>query len=363
MTRNDEHVRVIVVEDSPTAMQAILRILSTQPDVEVVGKAVDGRDALALIGRLDPDVVLTDLRMPRLDGLGLTKAVMATTPRPVLVMSATSDSGDVFRLMEAGALDVIVKPQLGNRDAEAAAGRDLASRIRVLSGVRVMRRSHLGQTPVSTPVAPPTPARAATAPRAATVRPAPARPEVVAVGASTGGPQALDQIFSTIPREFPLPILCVQHISHGFQDGLMEWLSSHTRLKIETATQGAIPQPGTVYFPEEGRHLSVDAHRRFCTTNEPAFEGHRPAVDVLFNAVARHYASSSIAVLLTGMGRDGAQGMRAIHDAGGVTIAQDAATSLIFGMPAKAIELGAAQHVLALGGIAPKLREISLHRP
>jgi two-component system chemotaxis response regulator CheB len=185
---------------------------------------------------------------------------------------------------------------------------------------------------------------------------------MVAIGASTGGPQALQVILQQLPARFPAPILCVQHISPGFLPGLVSWLGAHCRIKLQIAQAGELPLAGHVYFPAEGLHLVVDRQGRLQSSQEPPVDGHRPSVTVTFRSVASHYGAASAAVLLTGMGRDGGAGMLAVSQAGGMTIAQDEASCVIFGMPKHAIDLGAAQRILPLAGIAAALCE-TVSRP
>jgi two-component system chemotaxis response regulator CheB len=186
--------------------------------------------------------------------------------------------------------------------------------------------------------------------------------KVVAIGASTGGPQALHTIISQLPASFPVPVICVQHISEGFLKGLVDWLASGSKLQIKIAVAGELPQPGSVYFPPEKRHLQLDKSGRFIYSNALPLNGHCPSVTVTFNSVASFYSRSALGVLLTGMGKDGADGMLAIAQAGGLTIAQDETTSIVFGMPKEAIALGAVQHILPINAIAPLLLNKVLNR-
>jgi two-component system chemotaxis response regulator CheB len=180
---------------------------------------------------------------------------------------------------------------------------------------------------------------------------------VLTIGSSTGGPQALQTIFEALPRQFPVPILCVQHISDGFLQGLIDWLNLKSALQIKIAIAGETPQPGVVYFPPERQHLQLNSQGRFEITRSAPVAGHCPSVTVLFESVAAYYRRSAVGILLTGMGRDGADGLKAIALAGGTTIAQNEATSVVFGMPKEAIALGAAQQVLPIQNIAPFLLE------
>ena len=330
-------IRVLLVDDSPLVLTILSRMLAQSPEIQVVGTARHGKEALELIPQLQPTVICTDYHMPVMDGLEFTKAVMAQYPRPILVISSTVglDNRDkVFALLAAGAVDVFPKPA-GGLGADAEAARQIIGKIKILAGVIVFKRSPQGpSTAVPIKGAPVT-----GAPPLAPVR-------VVAIGASTGGPQALQEILTQLPSGFPCPVLCVQHISEGFLQGLVDWLAMQCRVKVQVALSGEVPRPGAVYFPEEGTHLTIDNKGRLVSSHQLPVGGHRPAVTVLFNSVAEYYGSSAVAVLLTGMGSDGAAGMQAIARAGGVTMAQDEASCIVFGMPKQAIDAGAVRYIL-----------------
>jgi len=334
-------IRVLLVDDSPLVLTILARMLSTSPEIEVVGTANNGEVALELVARLRPSVICTDYHMPVMDGLELVRAVMANYPCPILVISGTvgPDNPDrIFKLLQAGAVDVFPKPG-GGWGADDESTRQIVSKIKILASVVVFKRSATGMTPAASakPVA------------------APVAVRIVAIGASTGGPQAFQQILSELPQNFPCPVLCVQHISEGFLQGLVEWLAGQCAVEVKIAAAGEVPRPGVVYFPREGTHLTVDSKGRLHSSLAPPFESHRPAVGVLFDSVALYYGSAVIAVLLTGMGSDGAEGMRTVARAGGVTVAQNEKSSVIFGMPKKAIEMGVVRHVLPLAEISAML--------
>jgi two-component system chemotaxis response regulator CheB len=340
-------IRVLLVDDSPIALHILQRLLSRAPAIQVVGTASDGSEALELLPALDPDVICTDLHMRGMDGLEFTRAVMDRDPRPILVVSVSvePDSPNVFRLLEAGAVDVYPKPPVIPGADEDRLARELASKIRVVAGVHVIRRG------------------ATAAPRLP--RPAPIwlppHPQVriVVVGASTGGPQALREILAHLPANFPAPLVCVQHIGADFLSGMVTWMSEVCPLPVYKASQGAIPQAGVVYFAPENAHLEFDELGRFALSHAPPSDGHRPSITVTFRAAARRFCAGALGVLLTGMGRDGAEGMADIAAAGGITIAQDEASSAIYGMPKAAVQLGAAQSVLPLERIAATLVELT----
>lgn len=342
-------VRVLLVDDSPLALNLLQRLLATSPDIEVVGTATNGRDALEAIPQLQPTIICTDYVMPGMNGLEFTRHVMARYPRPILVVSSTvrtADTDRAFELLEAGAVDVFPKPRAG-AETEAEVAAQFVKKVKIVSGVWV--RGRPAREP--TAVAPGQPAALSSS--ALATRP----PQVVAIGASTGGPQALQAILSRLPARFPVPILCVQHISGGFLPGLVSWLGTHYHGRVQIARPDELPLPGRVYFPQEETHLVIDRMGRLHASAEPPRGGHRPAVDVTFETVADFYGDAAIGVLLTGMGHDGGAGMQRLAQAGALTIAQDKATSVVYGMPKDAVDRGAARMVLPLDEIARALIE------
>ncbi len=347
-------IRVLLVEDSPIALHILQRLLSRAPDIQVVGTATNGREALGLLPTLHPDVICTDLHMPVMDGLAFTREVMAVQPCPILVVSVSVEPGapNVFRLLEAGAVDVYPKPRAILEVDQEKLASDLAHKIRILAGVRVFRRHNNGPKTAASELEVRSP-----------VQSQPHLPlRMVAIGASTGGPQALHAIFSRLPAGFPLPLMCVQHIGSGFLAALVAWLAEASPLSVRIARQGEIPQAGVVYFAPEDAHLVLDTSGRFDFSQALPYDGHRPSVTVSLRAAARYFKAGTVGVLLTGMGRDGAEGMVDIAAAGGVTIAQDEASSVVYGMPKEAVARGAVQHVLPLAQIAPMLEKLVMGR-
>ena len=368
-------IRVLLVEDSPVALIILKRILASSQEITVVATARSGTEALALIPQVQPDVICTDLHMPQMDGLEFTREVMGKFPKPILVISASvqaEDTYNVFQLLNAGAVDVFPKPKTGLASDYEEAGQSLIRKIKVLAGVKVFtkHRRNSVMTPASKPTkSPPSrrstspPTRSQVSPRR-TTRISAAKPpaegrsgkiRIVAIGASTGGPQALHTVLTQVPGRFPVPILCIQHISEGFLQGLVSWLDAQCALSVQIARAGELPQGGNVYFAPEGRHLEFDRNGRFLYSSAPALGGHRPSITITFNAVAQFYGSHGCGVLLTGMGRDGADGMATIAQNGGMTVAQDEESCVVFGMPREAIALGAAHHILPANAIAAML--------
>ncbi len=342
-------IRVLLVEDSRIALVILKRILDTSPEIEVVGEAHNGLEALTLIPKVEPDVICTDLHMPQMDGLEFTFQVMELYPRPILVISVSVQKDDVkhvFELLEAGAVDIFPKPTAGLAADNELFKRELINKIKILSGVRVFRKKRKSPSQVNNLEADNFSDYAYKSY---------IKPKIVVIGASTGGPQALKEIFTQLPADFPVPVICVQHICFGFLEGFIDWLATSCRLTIQIAQVGDMPKPGKIYFPAEQMHLELDAWGRFICSDSPPVAGHRPSVTVSFESVAKFYGKATVGILLSGMGRDGADGMQAIAQAGGFTIAQDEATSVVFGMPKEAIILGAAKQILPIQAIAPRL--------
>lgn len=344
--------QVLLVEDSPVALEILKRLLISSPEVKVVGTAQSGKEALELIPKLQPAVICTDIHMRGMNGLEFTKQVMAKYPRPILVISISvqkEDTHNIFQILEAGAVDVFPKPITGlASDYEQAKG-ELINKIKILSGVKVFsKRQQLSTTAKEATSS----LQLSTAGRIPDIT---RESRVVTIGASTGGPQTLSTILAQLPANFPVPIICIQHICEGFLQGLVDWLASVCQLQVKIATVGELPLAGAIYFAPERSHLKLDAQGRFSYSMSPLVDGHRPSVTVTFKSVANFYRRAAVGILLTGMGRDGAEGMRTIAAAGGITIAQDEKSSVVFGMSKEAIALGAAQYILPAHEIAPLL--------
>lgn len=338
-------IRVLLVDDSPVSLELLCRMLANAADIQVLGRAHDGVQALDMLAQLQPDVLCTDFHMPQMDGLTLTREVMARHPLPILIVSVSVQAHqkhNIFSMLEAGALDILAKPRGGPDGNFGAIADELITKVRILAGVKVIGRRKL-------------PAPANGVPQPLVLGSAVTGARIIGIGASTGGPQAFDAILRQLPANFGLPLVCVQHIAQGFMAGLVDWLSNNCRIRICTAQEGAEPESGHAYFPADGRHIELDAKGRFHCSSAIAHNGHRPSVDRAFGSLARCHGAAAVGVLLTGMGRDGAQGLLEIRRVGGLTLAQDEPSSVVFGMPGSAIALGAARHVLALEKMAPAL--------
>ncbi len=372
----NERIRVFLVDDSPVALVMLMRMLATSPEIEVVGAARSGREALARFESARPNVICTDYHMPDMDGLALIQRTMEVFPRPILVISSVIDPSQrekIFPLLAAGAVDVTAKPGADQPFEQAAAA--LVQKIKLLSGVVVISRRAPAAANIVLRERPPSrsPALSAAsdtvsaptnsgdsaskvlwtpASRAGVTGAATRGIRVVAIGASTGGPQALQTIFMRLPTSFPCPIVCVQHISEGFLAGLVDWLNAQCRVRVKIADNGEMSSPGTIYFPAENTHLEINAQGRLSYSHAPPVDGHKPSVTATFDSVARHFGPAAVGVLLTGMGSDGAAGLESMRRAGATTIAQDEASCVVFGMPRQAILRDAAQMVLPPSEIA-----------
>jgi two-component system chemotaxis response regulator CheB len=348
ISKHNHPIRVLLVDDSVMALTVMQRLLATSPEIQVVGTARNGQEALDLIPQLRPTIICTDYLMPVMDGLELTRQIMARFPTPVLVVSAVATergTPTTFKLLEAGALDIFPKPgaDVGARYSQLA--QELAQKIRILAGVTVFARRGLVSLPTASADFSQPPRELASAKRIS----------IVAIGASTGGPQALKEILQHLPPNLSVPILCVQHISDGFLQGLIDWLALSSRLRVKVAEANELAVPAVVYFPPDRMHLEVEHNGRLCLSRTKPVGGHCPSVNVLLKSVAKYFGRHALGVLLTGMGNDGAEGLLAIAKAGGDTVAQSEESCVVFGMPKVAIDSGAAKYVLPVEAIAPKI--------
>lgn len=343
--------RVLVVEDSLTVRKHMVEVLSADPEIEVVGEAGDGKRGIELCQSLRPDVVTLDMMLPVMSGLAATEYIMAYCPTPILIVSASTNRGELFKTYEAmaaGALDVLDKPQ-GNQ-SDGAWERALISTVKLIARIKVITHPRARLRPVGQQA----PGAAGSTPEQPLTL---GVPRVIAIGVSTGGPGALVEILRGLPADFPIPILLVIHLSKLFAPALAEWLDGQSPIRVAYAVDGErLPAfgEGRVLMASPDRHL-VLRQGTLRLTQDPERHSCRPAVDVLFASLAEELGSECLACLLTGMGKDGAEGLLAIRRARGWTIAQDEATSVVFGMPREAILLGAAEQVLPLEKIAPLL--------
>jgi two-component system, chemotaxis family, protein-glutamate methylesterase/glutaminase len=334
-------VKVLIVDDSAVQRMLLVQIVNSGPGIRVVGALDHGRAALDYleIGHELPDVVVMDIHMPNMDGFETTRHIMETRPVPIIICTATADPREMaitFRSMEAGAVACVEKPVALGPDFDTRRTH-LLETVRLMSEVRVVRRWNK-QRLVHTPAQP-------TAQHQA-------NHTIVGIGASTGGPPVLQTILSKLPKDFPAPILVVQHIAPGFLPGMVEWLNQTTGLCVKLAAHNSHALPGHVYVAPDDLHLGVGPRGYMKLSRESAENGLRPAVSHLFRSLATYVGAHGVGVLLTGMGKDGAAELKLMRDTGAMTIAQDRESSIVHGMPGEAIELGAAVQVLPADKIA-----------
>ncbi|MCE9584031.1 MAG: chemotaxis-specific protein-glutamate methyltransferase CheB [Planctomycetes bacterium] len=350
--------RVLVVEDSLTVRQKLVETLAADREFEVVGEAEDGAAAIEQCQRLRPDVITMDMMLPVMSGLSATEYIMAYCPAPILIVSASTNRGEVFKTYDAlaaGAVDVLEKPT--GEEPEGAWEKNFLSTVRLVARIRVIThpRARIAERrggPASTAASP------------APLHPAGPALRAVVIGGSTGGTGAAVEILRSLPPSFPLPILFVIHIGQAFARSLSEWLDGLSPLRVRHAVDGEpLPPAGTgcVLMPPADRHLAISEGRVRIHAG-PERHSCRPSVDVLFESAARDLGSAAAGVLLTGMGRDGADGLLALRRTGAPTIAQDEESCVVFGMPKEAIELGAAERVLPLRLIGPALADLAATR-
>lgn len=342
-------IKVLVVDDSALMQALLIQLLEAETGVQVTAAVNNGQAALDLLERgARPDVVVMDIHMPQMDGFETTRRIMETRPLPIIICTATADPKELavaFRSLEAGAVACVEKPVALGADFEARR-HNLLQTVRLMSEVKVVRRWKRPSRAAATQQSPSS---------SAVPRCIPTGIKLIGVGASTGGPPVLQTILSGLPREFPLPLLIVQHIARGFLPGMVEWLNHSTALSVQVATHGALPLPGHVYVAPDDFHLAVDAHGYLMLTRAPPEGGLRPAVSYLFRSLAQICGVNAIGVLLTGMGQDGAAELKQMRDCGAHTIAQDRDSSVVHGMPGQAIELGGATQILPADRIASAL--------
>lgn len=331
-------IRVLIVEDSQVIAFLLTAIIQNAPDLEVIGRAKTGLEAIEMAEALNPDLITMDIRMPVMDGLTAIQQIMASKPKPIVVISSNVDDElqISFKAIDHGALAVLEKP-CGFDDPEfETIQTEIVNTIRAMAEVKLVKRRFLQQTVKNTVLLP---AKSY---------------KLIVIGCSTGGPQALKQILSSLPANFPLPIVVVQHISTGFIEGLANWLNDYTPLTVKTARPHESLLQGTVYLAPDNCHCLINktvGGYEICLSRMNAINGFRPSITALFNSAATLCPQQSIGIILSGMGCDGADGLLAMYEQQCLTIAQDQASSIVFGMPAAAIALNAVTKTLPLEAI------------
>jgi len=332
---------VLIVDDSPTIRDIFRAVFETDPEVEVIGEAANGIEAVEFVKKRRPSIITMDVFMPKMNGTDAIQTIMATSPTPILVVTTAKDASIAFQCLTKGALEVIEKPDFAYVQDERKR-KQLIAKLKSLSNVPVVthmagkRSVRVRETQVESEIK-----------------------KVVAICSSTGGPKALSILLGNLPADFPHPVLITQHMYEGFIHGLVEWLQTTTPLKVKVAESGEPIKPGVVFIAPTGKHMEVSSAEFIRLTSEDPVEGHRPSGEKLFGTVAKVFGNRAIGVILTGMGGDGSTNLGKIKESGGQTIAQDEKSCVVFGMPREAILKGNAKTVLPLQDIAPYLVKIS----
>ena len=336
-------INVLVAEDSPVVKQLLVRILQADPEIRVVGGASNGVEAVHLAEVLRPDVITMDIRMPKMDGVEATQLIMAECPTRIIVVSASVDSEEsrpAFEAMKAGALVVVDKPRgLNHKDFDQISAR-LIKTVKTMSTVKVVTRwRRINQVSLLTRKNLPF--------------------KIIAMGASTGGPAAIAQILGNLPSNLSVPILIVQHMTPGFGSAFVDWLDTENSIPVKVAAAGDRLLPGQVYVAPDNYHTGVNGEGKIFLTDKKALHNHhRPSINYMFKTIAKYYGSKTLGIVLTGMGQDGAKGLREIKQAGGETIAQDEASSIVYGMAKSAVALGAIDYVISLDKISSTILQL-----
>ena len=344
-------IRVLLVDDSEVTLQVLQRIFEKEPDIMVIGRAKNGNEAINLTSRLTPDIITMDINMPGLDGFVTTRKIMENTPVPIIIVSGIDDLDEIrasFHAVEAGALAVYRKPPAIDDPAFEDAAAELILAIRTYSEVKVIKRRsrHLPpKIPSTEPVLPPEKI-------SKDIR-------VIVLGASTGGPQVVQEILMNLPSDFSLPMVLVQHMSPGFIEGLGLWLFESTGFKTCIPSEGDHLMPGVLYIAPDGKHTGITEDLRIIFSNDNPEHNLRPSVSYLFRTAALNIGNRVAGVLLTGMGRDGADELLLIRQKGGLTIIQDRESSFVYGMPGAAESLSAAMYSLSPKIISSILTSLS----
>ena len=343
-------IKVLIVDDSIVVQQFMIHLLSSDPEIQVIGVASTGNEAIDLVKKNRPDVITMDIHMPGMDGYEATRVIMETVPTPIVIVSGSLGVNDVknyFKLIESGALAVVLRPPGIEDSGLIEARKELIQTLKLMSEVKVVRRfpnqakdkirpSRLKQ-PVSSQVK---------------------DFKLIAIGASTGGPIVLQTILANLPKGLPVPVLIVQHIARGFIKGFKDWLAVSSNIPLHIAENGELLKPGNGYIAPDDLQMGILPGPSIILSKLPPENSLCPSVDFLFRSVAEVMGSNAIGVLLTGMGKDGAKELKTMKDKGAITIVQNEASCVVYGMPGEAVRIGAADQVLSPKKIAEFITDL-----
>jgi two-component system chemotaxis response regulator CheB len=353
MPKLSSPIRVVIVEDSRATAELLASILHTAGDIQVVGTASNGEEGVRMVQSLHPDLVTMDVYMPKMNGADAVKEIMRIHPVPIVIVSNNSKPHSMdltFQAMRAGALTVVNKPSLHDPESNS----NLVRTVRLMAGVPVIH--HWGTvkvTPSATPSKPTLSTKTIIQQKDLT-----SKVRVIGIAASTGGPSTVAAVLKNLPVDFPLPIILVQHFSPGFTNGLIDWLGTQINLRVQIAAHGDNLEPGTLLIAPDDYHLRINGTMMVVLSQEPSYKGLRPSANPLFESMAVAFGPTALGIILTGMGDDGADGLLKLHQAGGVTLAQDEESCVVYGMPREAVLRGAVDESLTPEQIGFTLNQI-----
>ncbi len=337
-------IRVLIVDDSKVIQEFLAHLFSSDPEIMIVGFASSGYEAIEMAKVKKPDIITMDIHMPGIDGYIATRAIMESVPTPIVILSGSVKTNEVtriFKAIEAGALAVLLRPPGFLYQEVKDSHTEIIQTIKLMSKVKVVRLFPTTRIEKSRLVS-----------SVKAIESSLSRIQIIAIGASTGGPLVLKKILSCLPNDLPVPVLIVQHIATGFVTGFKEWLSETSGIKLKIAEAGEYLRAGTGYIAPDSYHMGISMERKIILCDQPPENGSKPSVSYLFRSVARSAGQNSLGVLLSGMGRDGAEELRAMKDKGALTIVQDEESSVVFGMPGEALRIGASDNALSPERIA-----------
>lgn len=345
-------IRVLIADDSAVSRDLLSYILESDPGIKVVGTAVNGKEAVDLVKELQPDIITMDIEMPVMDGVEATRRIMASNPLPIIIVSSFWNTADVnlsFRALEIGAIAIADKPKGPGAPEFEAESKKLIKTVKLMSEIRVVKRiyKHKQESIKSVTGA------------AGKAMPPERSIKIAGIGASTGGPQVLEKILRGIRKDLSIPLLVVQHITPGFTQGFITWMNQSSGIPVKLAEHNEKLKGGVCYVAPDHKHMLLESGWRVYLSDGPPLNSHRPSVSALFGSLLKEAGAGAMAVLLSGMGKDGAQEMKKLRDAGATTVIQNQESCIIFGMPGEAKKLGGAEFELTPDRITDYLNQLN----